>query len=125
MLLVLLVMNRLHCFTGIVFLLLLSLYAGAQDRYRLHYIFTGKDTGFLPETSGLQTTFASQAQCREYIDQAIRSLQLRGYITASADSMVFDSASARVWIYAGAIYQWTELGADSADRRMLAAIGWN
>ncbi len=125
MLLVLLVMNRLRCFTGIVFLVVLSLYAGAQDRYRLHYVFAGKDTSFRPETLGLQTTFANQAQCRQYIDQAISSLQLKGYITASADSIVFDSTAARVWIYAGNVYQWAELNTDSADKKMLAAIGWN
>ncbi|HRO45630.1 POTRA domain-containing protein [Agriterribacter sp.] len=125
MLLVLLVMNRLRCFTGLVFLVLLSLYAGAQDKYRLHYVFAGKDTSFRPETLGLQTTFANQAQCRQYIDQAISSLQLKGYITASADSTVFDSTAAQVWIYAGNVYQWAELNTDSADKKMLAAIGWN
>lgn len=125
MLLVLLVMNRLRCFTGIVFLVVLWLNAGAQNKYRLHYIFTGKDTSFRPETLALKTAFANQEDCRQYINQAISSLQLKGYITASADSMVFDSTLAQVWIYTGTAYQWVELNTDSADKKMLAAIGWN
>ncbi|HTN05313.1 POTRA domain-containing protein [Agriterribacter sp.] len=125
MLLVLLVMNRLRCFTCLVFFVVLSLYAGAQDKYRLHYIFTDKDTSFRPETLGLRTTFTDQANCIQYINQAISSLQAKGYITASADSTVFDSTEARIWIYAGSVYQWTELSTDSADKKMLAAIGWN
>jgi outer membrane protein assembly factor BamA len=125
MLLVLPVMNRLRCFTGLVFLLVLSLYAGAQDKYRLHYTFVDKDTSFRPETLDLQTTFASREHCRQYIDQAIGSLQAKGYVTASADSTVFDSATARIWIYIGNTYQWVELNTDSADKKMLASIGWN
>lgn len=125
MLLVLLVMNRLRCFTGLVFFLVLSLYAGAQDKYRLHYIFIDKDTSFRPETLDLQTTFANQEHCRQYIDQVIGSLQAKGYITASADSTAFDSATAKVWMYIGSTYQWVELNTDSADKKMLASIGWN
>ncbi|HRP55292.1 hypothetical protein [Agriterribacter sp.] len=125
MLLVLPVMNRLRCFTGLVFLLVLSLYAGAQDKYRLHYAFVDKDTSFRPETLDLQTTFTSLEHCRRYVDQIVGSLQAKGYITASADSIVFDSSTARIWIYIGNTYQWVELNTDSADKKMLASVGWN
>lgn len=126
MLLVLSEMSRLRCFTGLVLvLLLLSLNSSAQKNYTLHYTFTGKDTGFLTETAALQTRFESEAQCREYINQTISSLHQKGFITASADSMVFDSASAQVWIYTGNTYQWMELNTDSADKKMLAATGWS
>ncbi len=125
MLLVLLVMNRLRCLTGMMFLMVLSLYAGAQDNYRLHYIFIDKDTGFLPESIGLQSLFTGREACRKYVGQLVSSLHDQGYITASSDSVVFDSASARLWIYMGNRYRWEELGTDSADKKMLAAVGWS
>lgn len=124
MLLVLLMMNWMRRFIGSVLLLVLSLYAGAQDTYRLHYTFVDKDTSLKGETLGLQTAFANQANCRQYIGQAINKLHAKGYITASADSAVFDSASAQVWLYIGRAYRWIELNTDSADKKMLASIGW-
>lgn len=124
MLLVLPVMNRLRCLSWLVLLGMLSLTAGAQDTYRLHYIFTGKDTSFHPETAEWPTSFADQASCRKYIDQTILSLRNQGYITASADSVRYDSTYARVWIYKGERYRWTALNTDSADKRLLSGIGW-
>src|SRR5690606_30651204 len=77
------------------------------------------------ETLDLQTTFTNQEDCRQYIDQVIGSLQTKGYIAASADSTTFDSATATMWLYIGRTYQWVELNTDSADKKMLASIGWN
>jgi outer membrane protein assembly factor BamA len=125
MLLVLLVMSRLRCITGMMLLMVLSLYAGAQGNYRLHYIFIDKDTGFRPESIDLPSLFTGEEACRKYVGQLISSLHDQGYITASADSVVFDSASARLWIYTGEIYRWEGLNADSADKKTLAAVGWN
>lgn len=118
-------MNRLRCFTGLVFSLVLWFNAGAQDSYRLHYTFIDKDTSFRPETLDLQSKFASPEHCRQYTDRVIGSLQAKGYIAASADSLVFDSATARIWIYIGSQYRWVELNTDSADEKMLGSIGWN
>lgn len=125
MLLVLLVMNRLRCFTGIVFLLVLTLYADAQNNYRLHYFFSDKDTSFRPESLGLQTFFTDQPACRQYIGEAVRELHKRGFIAASADSMIFDSTEGRIWMFVGVAYRWVGLHTDSTDQKMLAAIGWN
>lgn len=124
--LVLFEMYRLCCYFGLVFgLMLLSLSSSAQKNYKLHYIFSGKDSSFQTDTTALTSLFENEMECRQYIDQTIRSLQLKGYIAASADSMAFDSASAQVWIYTGNAYQWMELNTDSADQKMLTAIGWS
>ncbi|HEX5023934.1 MAG TPA: POTRA domain-containing protein [Agriterribacter sp.] len=125
MLLVLLIMSRLRCFIGLVFYLVLSLNAGAQDNYKLHYTFVDKDTILNAETLGLQTAFTNQANCRQYIDKAINKLQVKGYITASVDSIAFDSTTAQAWLYVGKAYRWVELNTDSADKKMLVSIGWN
>ena len=63
MILDLLVMNRLRCFSGMLVFLVLSLYTSAQDKYKLHYFFTDKDTTFNAETAGLQTEFVNEFSC--------------------------------------------------------------
>lgn len=125
MLLDLLVMNRLRCFSGMLVFLVLSLHTSAQDKYKLHYFFTDKDTTFNAETAGLQTEFANQLICRSYLDKATGILKTKGYINVSLDSMQFDTSAAQVWIYVGEQYQWIKLNTDSADKKMLSGIGWN
>ncbi|MFT3702954.1 MAG: BamA/TamA family outer membrane protein [Agriterribacter sp.] len=121
----LLLMNRPRCFSGICIFLLLSLYAGAQDKYRLHYFFVDKDTTFHPETVKLQTSFTNQSGCKQYLDKISTVLKADGYINASLDSIAFDSVAAKVWMYVGEKYQWVKLNTDNADKEMLSAIGWN
>jgi outer membrane protein assembly factor BamA len=125
MLLDLPVMNRLQCFTVVIFLLVLSLHVSAQDTYRLHYFFAGKDTTFTADNVRLETSFNSIDNCRAYLSKAITELRARGYINASLDSTVFENASAAAWIYLGDQYRWTGLNTDSADKAMLDGIGWN
>lgn len=125
MLLVLLSMKRVHCLRAIMFCLVLSLSAGAQNKYRLHYVLIDKDTTFHHEISAWQTLFDDEAQGRQYIAEAIEALHKKGFIAASADSMSFDSAGGRVWIYAGRLYRWIDLNTDNADQQMLASVGWD
>lgn len=125
MLLVLLVMNRLCCISCFLFLGMLSLNASAQGTYRLNYTLVGKDTSFRPESVVLQTSFADMASCRDYINELIPAIRDRGYIAAAVDSIVYDSAFARVWIYIGANYRWTHLNTDRVDKKLLSDLGWN
>jgi outer membrane protein assembly factor BamA len=125
MLLDLLVMNRLRCFSGILIFLVLSFYAGAQDKYRLHYFFIDKDTAFTADMVGLQTDFTNELNCKIYLDKVNGIFKSKGYINVSVDSTAFDSSAAQVWVYVGEQYQWVKLNTDSADKKMLSGIGWN
>ncbi|MBX2924437.1 MAG: BamA/TamA family outer membrane protein [Chitinophagaceae bacterium] len=118
-------MSRLRCFTGLFFLLLLSLLGSAQQKYTLQYFFVGKDTTFLPQSLGLQNGFNSQQACRQYVEEIPKYLQPKGYIGASVDSVQYDSLSASVWLYIGQLYKWEGFDTDSVDNKMLYAIGWN
>lgn len=118
-------MSRLRCVTGLFFLLMLSFWGNAQQTYRLRYFFVDKDTSFLPQNIGLQDVFSNQTICREYVYKTPEQLQLKGYISASVDSLAFDSSSASIWIYLGEQYRWIRLNTDSADRKMLSGIGWS
>ncbi|MBX3252935.1 MAG: BamA/TamA family outer membrane protein [Chitinophagaceae bacterium] len=118
-------MSRLRCFTGLLFCLVLSVYATAQQKYRLQYIIVDKDTAFSPQLLGLQNEFSDQQACRRYVEEIPKYLQPKGYITASVDSVLYDSLSANAWLYIGRLYRWEGFNTDSADGKMLSAIGWN
>ncbi len=124
MLLDLLIMSRLYCFLG-VFCWGLSLSVSAQQKYELKYVFEGKDTGFPAESLGLQTAFSGKETCSRYVNGIAGLLRSKGYITASLDSVAYDSLSATAWVYPGGVYQWTGINTDSADKKALSAVGWN
>lgn len=117
-------MSRLRV-PGLFFLLLLSLYGSAQQTYRLNYFFVDKDTAFSLQTLGLQQAFSGEQACKEYLGKIPAQLQLKGYISASVDSSAFDTAAAAAWIFLGEQYRWIRLNTDSADPKMLYAIGWS
>ncbi len=121
----LLTMNRLCCFWGLLFYWGLSLPASAQQRYELKYVFSDKDSSLLPEALGLKNSFPDKDACSRYVNGVGSFLQSNGYITASVDSIVYDSLAASVWIYVGGKYQWSGIDTDSADQKALAAVGWN
>ena len=104
---------------------LFSLCICAQEKYELHYEFIDKDSSFKPESLGLQNSFVNKQTCNEYIVTIPATLRSRGYIAASVDSTVFDSASARTWVYVGTAYKWLRLSTRNADKKMLNSIGWN
>ena len=88
----------------------------------IHY--TGKDSSFKGEGLKLQTTFASQALCLNYINQLPKQLQLQGYTAASVDSVQLDSASTFISLYLGTQQKWVQLNTDSANIKILEAGGF-
>ena len=55
--------------------------------------------------SGIPEGFSSRSACTEYVNQLPTYLQVEGYVTASLDSIQYDSASARLVLFAGEVYQ--------------------
>ncbi|MGL6266741.1 MAG: POTRA domain-containing protein, partial [Chitinophagaceae bacterium] len=112
----------------LIFLLSLQFIAGkvtAQDNYPLHYYFGGKDTLTAPQSLGLKTEFKNAGQCMAYISELKKSLQSKGYLTASVDSVAYDSLQARSWVYLGEIYRWASLKLPDENQKILSASGWN
>ncbi len=103
--------------------ILLNLSATAQDKYELNIRAVDKDSTFL-NTIGLQNSFASRATCVEYVNKIPSLLQAKGYITASLDSLSYDSTSAQIVLFMGDIYRWAQLNTDSIDPSLLNAVGW-
>jgi len=99
--------------------------SAAQNGYPLHAIPVDSDSAFLINDAGLQTVFASRLACIEYVNKLPALLQAKGFVTASVDSIFFDSASATIVLYLGKRYRWAQLNTAIADPQVLSAAGWN
>lgn len=98
--------------------------AVAQNKYILSLRFADKDTAGLSSKLGIQTLFSARTDCMAYVSQLPGLLQGRGYVTASLDSVHFDSAAAQAVIFAGSPYKWANLDAKHIEPSLLEAVGW-
>ena len=104
--------------------LLLPPHASAQDTYGLSIRGVDKDSSFLTNTVGLQSKFTSRNACVDYINKLPFFLQSKGYVTASIDTIRYDSASARLVLFLGEAYHWAQLNTDRVNPSLLNVIGW-
>ncbi len=104
--------------------LLLSIYTTAQNKYPLRLRGVDKDSSTIVAATGLQTSFTSATACTEYISQLPGYLQSKGYVTASIDSLRYDSSAAHVVLFIGERYLWAQLDTKGVEPDLLNAIGW-
>lgn len=109
---------------SVLLFLLLSIYTSAQNKYILQVRGVDKDSAAIVSKTGLQTSFASAAACTEYINKLPGYLQSKGYVTASIDSLHYDSAAASIVLFIGELYLWAQLDAKKVESSILDAIGW-
>ena len=102
----------------------MNLSLAAQNKYSLFIRAIDKDSAFEVSTLGLQTTFNSRGDCTRYINQIPATLQAKGFVTASLDSIIYDSAFARIVLYIGNKYEWAQLETKQIDPSVLQAVGW-
>ena len=108
----------------LVFLLYTSPLPAQQNNYPLHIKGVDKDSALLVTQLGLQTNFPSRIVCADYVNNLPEMLRLKGYVTASVDSIVYDSTFAVINLFAGESYRWVQLTIRSDDLLMLSATGW-
>ncbi|TMI78509.1 MAG: hypothetical protein E6H10_16970 [Bacteroidetes bacterium] len=101
----------------------LSSTVDAQDKYDLTIRATDKDSAFVTAIA-LQNKFSSRAACVDYVNKLPSILQSKGYVTASLDSLHYDSVSARAVIFFGEAYHWAEINTDQVDPSLLTAVDW-
>src|SRR4029077_13473314 len=101
---------------------LLSIRLSAQNHYSLTIRCVDKDSAFIA-SAGIPAGFPSRMACIQYVNQLPGALQSKGYITASLDSVHFDSASASVVLFAGDIYKWAQIDVSHVDASLLQATG--
>lgn len=110
-----------HLFAAIFFLT--SLCSGKAQFYTVYYKTPEGDTS-LQQKISLQKVFASQTEASLYVVQLPALLQSKGYITASVDSVQFDSLFCDVVIYLGEQYKWTRINTRQQDASILQFIKW-
>jgi outer membrane protein assembly factor BamA len=96
-----------------------------QGKYIVNYTVAGKDTTYKIQQLGLTTSFEGKEAASVYLTALPATLLGKGFPAASVDSVIYDSASAKVNLYLGEQYKWVEINTDSIDHRLLDATGWN
>lgn len=117
-------MAKLRCLILLLLFLFVSFFSKAQTGYPLQISAVDRDSAFLVSTVGIQTQFTTRYECISYINKLPVLLQLKGYVTASVDTLLYDSASARAVLYIGDRYEWAKLDAGQVDPNILQAVGW-
>ncbi len=96
----------------------------AQEQFVLRVKAIDKDTSFLREQINLQTTFPTRAEGLIYISKILPALQSKGYVTASIDTLIHDSSSSYLVLFAGDVFKWESLSLSGAEQVMMDAMGW-
>src|SRR5579872_2271518 len=108
----------------LLWILLLSSFRGVAQ-YPLHIIPVDKDSLFLQKKLGLITSFKSRETCIEYVDNLLPTLQGKGYVTASVDSIGYGVTGATLRLYAGNLYRWAQINTRKVEPALLVAVAWN
>src|SRR5689334_4974024 len=96
----------------------------AQNRYSLYLRGVDKDSAQIVSRAAIQTSFTNRVSCTDYINKLPSLLQSAGYVTASIDSLRYDSTYARVVLFLGQQYKWAVLDAKHIETQILDAVGW-
>jgi hypothetical protein len=110
-----------HLLAAISFLT--TFYTVGAQSYIVHYKTPEGDTSF-SQTLSLKKDFTSQTEASLYVVQIPSLLQRKGYITASLDSIRFDSSSASAVIYLGEQYKWARIITREQDAFILQSVRW-
>lgn len=72
-----------------------------------------------------QKTFSTKTDAEIYVEQLLPSLQAKGFVTASLDSVYSNATETILHVFLGEQYKWNEITIDDKDQKWLSAIGWN
>lgn len=117
-------MRKLKLQISVLALSLFTIHAASQTGYELHLKGADMDSASIVSQTGLQTHFTNRPACSDYINKLPAWLQAKGYVTASLDSIQFDSLHARVVLYLGTVYRWAKLDVSNLEPAILDAGGW-
>ena len=119
-------MAKLVRYKGLLGWLLLSMLfanaASAQKKYLLNFKPVDKDSASIASLK-LTTSFGSRMQCADYLKQLPNVLHAKGFITASVDSLLLDSAQAFAWLFLGEQYEKLNIKVPETYKRYLEMAG--
>ena len=96
-----------------------------QVKYSIQYFITGKDSLYNETPVGLKNSFNTQEEAVSYINELPKILLSKGYPVASIDSVYYDSAFAKINLYAGPKYSWKKINTDSVEAGLLEKLRIN
>lgn len=114
-----------HLPAVLLFIILFQNVSFGQSGYTLQAKCIDRSEDFLKNEIDLQTEFASRLNCIEYVNKLPSLLQAKGFVTSSIDSILFDTASAKLVLYLGQQYKWAHINIGGVDQQVLALSGWN
>lgn len=101
-----------------------SLPAQLKEKYRLLVRPSDSATARVLPSLAIPSEFDTRNDCMAYVTKLPDQLQMRGYVTASLDTLLFDTIQALLVLYTGEKYTWAQLGTAQADNAVLQAVGW-
>jgi len=107
------------CFFSSVFCQVPSI---SQHQLVIQYV--DKDSSFNGQALQLQTNFANQPICIDYVNKLPGLLNMRGYMAASVDSFEFGTDTSKIKLYLGPKQNWVQLSTDSIEKRAIDASGF-
>ena len=73
----------------------------------------------------LQTNFNDKANCLQYVQKLTSLLALKGFASASIDSLWEDSTSVSINLFAGDKYEWENLSVNDSNNILLSSLGYH
>ena len=95
-----------------------------MSQYRLIIHYVDKDSSFRPDALHLQTVFTNEPSCLDYVNKLVAKLNMQGYMAASIDEMIIDSASVQIHLYVGRQQTWIKLKTDSIEKQAIEESGF-
>jgi outer membrane protein assembly factor BamA len=118
-------MPKLRGYCGTFLILLIFGNSRAFAQYRLRIQPVDKDSLFIRQKLAPPVSFLNRTACTGYIFTIPSLLQAKGYMTASVDSLHYDSTGATIRLYVGAIYRWDRIRIRKTEAPLLINAGWN
>lgn len=108
----------------LIAVILLWVAGASAQQYPLQLRGIDHDSAYLQKTLDIPGSFSNRSECQLFINKLSGTLQSKGYVTSSLDTIRLDSASGRLVLYLGDRYQWAQLSTQYIDPSILDAIGW-
>ncbi len=118
-------MPKLRGYCGTVLILLIFGNSLTFAQYRLRIQPIDKDSLFIRQKLAPPASFLNRTTCTSYIFSIPSLLQGKGYMTASVDSIHYDSTGATIRLYFGEIYRWDRIRIRKTEAPLLLNAGWN
>ncbi len=96
----------------------------AQSSYPITVNVVDKEAGALSGIYPIPASFSNRDECLSFVNKLPANLHMLGFVTASLDTIMLDSTSARISLFLGERYQWGTLSTKDIDPYLLQAIGW-